>query len=162
MLSLESDHYRHLPQMYHADAIRDMDIRPNVNSLDLASPPPSRQAMRNSQPLTPPITPARRPEPRFIPVLPPHDHDHPTPPTLPSPASSITDERPSSRLFLQVQQGTTLPTRYLVLTGLPSNIHTDELTQVFSVSLSPWHSFSFFRSPQSSHHFGVRTAPRRS
>ena len=168
MLSLESDHYRHLPQMYHADALRDMDIRPNVNSLDLASPPPSRQAMRNSQPLTPPITPARRldpstsepsssrPLPRFIPVLPPndndpdpnpnpnpipiHDHDHSAPPPLPSPASStsiITDQRPS-RSLLKLQDGTSLPTRYLVVTGIPHNIDTPELYRVFSVSLSPF------------------------
>jgi hypothetical protein len=147
MLSLGSDHYRHLPQMYHADAVRDMDIRPNVNSLDLASPPPSRQAMRNSQPLTPPITPARRldpsstsrPLPRFIPVS--------TPPPLPSPA----DDRPCSRLFLQVQQGTTLPTRYLVLTGLPPDIPTDDLTRVFSVSVRPFarHPTALITSPYS-------------
>lgn len=168
MLSLESDHYRHLPQMYHADAIRDMDIRPNVNSLDLASPPPSRQAMRNSQPLTPPITPARRldpstsdpssskPLPRFIPVLPPndndpdsnpnpssnrdHDHDPLTPPPLPSPAAStsiVTDQRPS-RLLLKLQDGTSLLTRYLVVTGVPQKIKACELEHVFSVSLSPF------------------------
>ena len=133
MLSLESDHYRHLPQMYHADAIRDMDIRPNVNSLDLASPPPSRQAMRNSQPLTPPITPSRhlqpssRPLPRFIPILPPHDD---------SPTSSTTDHPPSSRSFLKVQEGSSLSTRYLVVTGLPPEIPAQKLTHVFSVSLS--------------------------
>lgn len=139
MLSLESDHYRHLPQIYHADALRDMDIRPNVNSLDLASPPPSRQAMRNSQPLplTPPITPARRvepssrPRPSFIPILPPHPHPHPHHSTPPPPND---DHPPSSRLFLKVQQGTTLPTRYLVLTGLPPDIPTEQLTHVFSVS----------------------------
>lgn len=148
MLSLESDHYRHLPHMYHADAIRDMDIRPNVNSLDLASPPPSRQAMRNSQPLTPPITPARRvgpssrPLPRFIPVVPPHDES--TPHSLPSPAASITDEQPSSRLFLRVQDGSTLPTRYLVVTGLSPDIPAQELTRVFSVSLRFLHFSSIF------------------
>lgn len=146
MLSLESDHYRHLPQMYHADPIRDMDTRPNVNSLDLAaSPPPttttssssssSRQAARHSQPLTPPITPARRvqpssrPLPRFIPILSQHDDSISTTPSSTS---------PSSPLFLKVQQGSTLPTRYLVVTGLPPQIPAKELTPVFSVRLPPF------------------------
>ena len=154
MLSLESDHYRHLPQMYHADPIRDMDTRPNVNSLDLAaSPPPtsssasssfgssasSRQAARHSQPLTPPITPARRvqpssrPLPRFIPILSQHDDSISTNPSSP---------RPSSPLFLKVQQGSTLPTRYLVVTGLPPKLPAEELTPVFSVSLPPLFPFS--------------------
>ena len=140
MLSLESDHYRHLPQMYHADAIRDMDIRPNVNSLDLASPPPSRQAIRNSQPLTPPITPARRvhpaarPLPRFIPI----DHSNPSSPSSSIAPIDIPDDPPSSRLFLQVQQGSALPTRYLVVTGLPPEIPANQLDRAFSVSLTPF------------------------